>query len=571
MDKKIITETFEEIGLILELLGENPFKVRAYINGARIIELLDGDIDDYIKDNKLKDIKGIGKALSEKIEELVSTGKLQYYENLKNTVPEGLFEILKIPGIGPKKVKILYDKLNIKSIEELEEACLNNKILGMEGFGEKTQENILKEIRSFKKSSGLYLFGNVFKEASNIKNSLLSFPGTIRCEIAGSLRRKKEVVKDIDIVASSLNPIDLMDYFVSLPYVDEIITKGETKTSVKLKSGINMDLRVVSDSEYPYALHHFTGSKEHNTALRHRAKAMGIKVNEYGLFIDEKLLVCKEEQDIFNKLGLQYIAPEMRENNGEIEAAERKRLPNLIEISDVKGLFHIHTIYSDGNNSIIDYVNAARKMGLNYIGISDHSQAAHYAGGLNENALRKQFDEIDNLNKTLINFKIFKGIECDIMPDGSLDYSEEILKQFDFVIASVHSSFKMGKVKLTERIINAIKNNYVTMLGHPTGRLLLARDEYEVDIYAIIDAAAKYNKIIELNSDPHRLDLDWRYLKYAKEKGVKISINPDAHSVEGLYNYKIGIGIARKGWMEKCDILNAFNIDEVCLYMKGDE
>lgn len=563
MDKKEISRILEEIGLMLELKGENPFKIKAYVNGARIVELLEGDLKDYIKDGKIEGIKGIGKALSDKIVELYETGRLKYYEELKSSIPSGIFDIMRIPGIGPKKAKTLYEKLDIKSIGELEYACKENRLITLDGFGEKTQEKILKGIQELKKYSGLFLYSYVKPIAEEIKERLMTSSLVTKCEIAGSLRRKKEVVKDIDIIASSREPMKLMDYFTELEQIEEVISKGETKTSVRLKAGMMMDLRVVEEEQFPYALHHFTGSKEHNTALRHRAKKMGIKINEYGLFRDDELIKCRDEKDFFNVLGLYYIPPELRENMGEIEAAEKGELPGLIEYGDIKGLLHIHTTYSDGSLSVTEMADAAKRMGFSYIGISDHSRSAFYANGLKEDDIKRQIEEIDEYNLRSKDFKILKGIESDILPDGSLDYDEDILSLFDFVIASIHSNMNMSRDKMTDRLINVLKNRYTTILGHMTARILLAREACEMDIYRIIDTAAKKNKIIEINSDPQRLDLDWRYIKYAKERGVKFAINPDAHSIEGLNNIAYGLGIARKGWLEAKDVVNCMNITEL--------
>ncbi|SNX53978.1 DNA polymerase/3'-5' exonuclease PolX [Thermoanaerobacterium sp. RBIITD] len=563
MDKKIIVDILNEIGLLLELKGENPFKSRAYYNAARTIEVLDEDIETLVKEDRLKDVKGIGDALNKKLTELINTGKLQYYENLKESIPKGLIEMLKIPGLGPKKIKALYDKLKITTIGELEYACIENRLVELPGFGEKTQKKILDGIQFIKQFSGQHLFVEAYDDAIKLKQYLLDSGLVIRCEIAGSLRRKKEIVKDIDILATSDNPGKLMDIFALYEDVRDIIAKGETKTSITLKSGINVDLRVVSDSEYPYALHHFTGSKEHNTAMRHRARKMGIKMNEYGLFYGEKLIKCNNEKEIFEKLNLSYIPPELRENMGEIEAAENGLIPLLIEENDIKGIFHVHTTYSDGANLLKEVVDAARKLGYKYIGITDHSKSAFYASGLKGEDVIRQSDEIDELNNIYDDIVILKGIESDILPDGSLDYDEDILKKFDFVIASVHSHFKMTKDDMTERLIKAIKNKYTKILGHPTGRLLLARDSYELDLYRIIDTAAEYGKIIEINASPYRLDLDWRYIKYAKDKGVKFAICPDAHSIDGLHNVFFGIGIARKGWLEAKDVINTYEVEEL--------
>ncbi|MDK2806272.1 MAG: polymerase [Thermoanaerobacterium sp.] len=563
MDKKTVINILNEIGLLLELKGENPFKSRAYYNAARTIEVLDDDIEKLIKEDRLKDVRGIGDALNKKLTELITTGRLEYYENLKASIPEGLIEMLKIPGLGPKKIKTLYDKLDIKTVGELEYACIENRLVELPGFGEKTQKKILEGIQFIKQFSGKHLFMDAYLEATSLKQYLIDSGLTIRCEIAGSLRRRKEIVKDIDILATCDNPEKLMDVFTKYEGVRDIVAKGETKTSITLKSGINVDLRVVKDEEYPYALHHFTGSKEHNTAMRHRAKQMGIKMNEYGLFKDDLLIKCRDEEEIFYNLNLSYIPPELRENMGEIEAAEKGLLPVLIDEKDIKGVFHVHTIYSDGANTLSEMVNAARDRGYKIIGITDHSKSAFYANGLKEEDILRQLDEIDELNHKYADIKILKGIESDILRDGSLDYDEDILRRFDFVIASVHSNFKMSKDDMTERIIKAIKNRYTKIIGHLTGRLLLARDGYDLDVYKVIDSAAEYGKIIEINSSPYRLDLDWRYIKYAKEKGVKFAICPDAHRIEGLDDMKYGIGIARKGWLEAKDVINTYDFDEL--------
>jgi DNA polymerase (family X) len=569
MDKRDVVQVLEEIALLLDIKGENPFKIKAYVNAARSIELLEGDLESYISEGKLDDVKGVGKAITEKLTELVITGRLEYYEELKKSIPHGLLEMLTIPGVGPKKVKVLYEKLGVKSIGELEYACIENRLLTLAGFGKKTQENILKGITHMKMYKGQHLFGDVYQEAMAVKEKLLASPLIRECEVGGSLRRRKEVVKDIDIVASTAQPLELMDYYTSLPQVEEVVSKGETKSTVRLKSGINMDLRVVDINEFPYALNHFTGSKEHNTSIRHRAKAMGIKVNEYGLFRGEELIPCDSEEEIYRVLGLGYIPPELRENTGEIEASEKDELPELVTLEDIKGTFHMHTAYSDGSNSIEEMVEEAIRLGLHYIGITDHSRAAYYARGLNIDEVKRQVEEIDAINQKYKNFRVFKGIESDILPDGSLDYDDEVLKLFDFVIAAVHSNFKMEKDRMTDRLVNALKNRYTVMLAHPTGRILLARDEYELDTNAVIDAAAKYGKVIEINADPHRLDLDWRNLKYAKEKGVKICINPDAHSIQGLSNIFYGVGTARKGWLEKQDVINTMAIAEMERFLRG--
>lgn len=568
MDKKTVVDILNEIGLLLELKGENPFKSRAYYNAARIIEVLDEDLETLVKEGRLKDVKGIGDALSKKLTELVTTGKLQYYEELKQSIPPGLMDMLKIPGLGPKKVKVLYDKLGITTVGELEYACIENRLLSLPGFGEKTQKKILEGIQFVKQFSGYHLYSEAYQEAVKLKEHLERTGLVIRCEIAGSLRRKKEIVKDIDIIATSHTPRELMDSFVNFQDIKNVVAKGDTKTSVILKSGINADLRVVRDEEFPYALHHFTGSKEHNTAMRHRAKAMGIKMNEYGLFKDDVLIECASEEEIFEKLNLQYIPPELRENAGEIEAAERGEIPVLVEEKDLKGIFHVHTTYSDGRSSLANIVDRARELGYSYIAITDHSKSASYANGLDEERLLEQWEEIEDLNRKYSDFTILKGIEVDILPDGSLDYSDDVLGKFDLVIASIHFHFKMSRQEMTRRLIRAIENKHTHIIGHLTGRLLLSRDGYDIDIYQVIEAAREYGKVLEINSSPYRLDLDWRYIKYARDRGVKFAICPDAHSTDGLEDVKYGVGIARKGWLEAKDIINTYDIQQLLHFLR---
>ncbi|CEP78589.1 MAG: DNA polymerase/3'-5' exonuclease PolX [Defluviitoga tunisiensis] len=568
MEKKEIVKILNEIGLLLELKGENPFKSRAYYNAARIIELLDEDIETIVKEDRLKDIKGIGEALNKKITELVLTGKLKYYEDLKASIPEGLIDMLKIPGLGPKRIRTIYEQLNITSVRELEYACLENRLLDLPGFGKKMQNNILKGIQFIKQFSSHFLYSEAYSQAVDYKEYLDAANVAKKTEIAGSLRRKKEIVKDIDILSASNSPNTVIDTFIKYPKVKEIVEKGDTKSSVILEDGIGVDLRVIKEYQFPYALHHFTGSKEHNTAMRHRAKKMGIKMNEYGIFKGEELIKCLNEEEIFFNLGLSFIPPELRENMGEIEAAEKGTIPNLVDNSDLKGILHVHTRYSDGTNSLKELVEATRNLGYSYLGVSDHSKSAYYANGLNEEQLFEQWKEIDNLNQIYNDFRIFKGIESDILPDGSLDFEDEILEKFDFVIASVHSNFNLNKQEMTERIIKALTNKYTTILGHPTGRLLLARNGYDIDMEKIIEIASSHGKIIEINSNPYRLDLDWRYIKYAKEKNVIFAICPDAHNIEGLSHITYGIGIAKKGWLEAKDVINTLDIESISKFLK---
>lgn len=567
LDKTQISAILEEIGSILEIQGENSFKCRAYHNAARVLETLQEDISELVAGGKIKEVPGIGSGLADKITELVRTGRLKYYEDLKASLPPGLLDMLKIQGLGPKKVSALYKKMDIKSIGELEYACKENRLLDLEGFGAKTQENILKGIAYLKKTQGQFRIDVGMAEAERLLEAVRKVKGVKRAMVGGSIRRRKEIVHDIDILVSASDPAAVMEKFIKLPGVERVLAHGETKSAVQLESGMQADLRVVKDDEFPFALHYFTGNKEHNIAMRARAQDQGLKLNEYGLFhIKGKKampVACKDEAEIFKKLGLDFIEPELREDTGEIQAAEKHKLPELVTPKQIRGIFHVHSVYSDGNARIEEIVRTASEMGLEYLGMSDHSQYAVYANGLTPARLKKQQAEIDAVAKRYPKLKIFKGSEVDILPDGNLDYDEKTLSGFDFVIASVHSAFKLSEKEQTARIIKAIKNKHTTILGHPTGRLVLAREGYAVNLKEVIDAAADYGKILELNASPHRLDLDWRMCRYAKEKGVQLSVNPDAHNLEGLADTDYGIGIARKGWLSPEDIFNTAPLAKV--------
>lgn len=579
MDKKTIVAILGEMGTLLELQGANPFKARAYFNASRALEGVTEDLTRLVQEQSLREISGIGESTAKVITDLVVKEKSKDYNDLKKSFPPGVPDMLRISGLGPKKVKLLYDKMKIKSLQELEEAARQNKLADVPGFGKKTEENILKGIEALRARTDKHLFPTAFEPASKIHQHLLQQKGVIRAEIGGSLRRKKEVIGDIDIVVSAkdVHRSGIMDAFVSHPEVRNVVVKGETKSSVTLNAGINADVRIVNDTEYPFALNYFTGSKEHNVELRGRAKKYGWSLNEYGfseLGVEEKrgkakrIVKCKDEADLYRALELDYVPPELRENTGEIEAAAQGKLPNLVETKDIRGTFHCHTTYSDGVHTLEQMATAAQEMGWEYLGIADHSKIAAYAGGLSEEKVKAQQKEIDSLNSTMKGFRILKGTEVDILPTGDLDWSEKVLSRFEFVVASIHSSFKADEKEMTKRLIKALKNKYVTMLGHPTGRLLLAREGYPVDMIQVIICAADYGKIIEINSHPSRFDLDWRLVKFAKEKGVLISINPDAHNIKGLQDVFYGVGIARKGWLEKKDVFNARPLKDVLGYLK---
>ena len=564
MDRHEITRILEEIGMLLEMKGEIFFKSKAYYDAARTVELLEEDIETLIAEDRLRKLKGFGEALTAKITELVTTGRLEYYEKLKASIPPGLMDMMKIEGLGPKKVKAIYDNLGISTVEELKYACLENRLAGLAGFGEKTQAKVLEGIENLGRYSGQYLFPVAMELATQLVNALRESGLVIRCSEGGSLRRRKETVKDVDILASSMDSASVMDFFTTHPLISGIISKGDTKASVALLNGINVDLRVVEDSQYPYALHHFTGSREHNTALRHLARQNDLKMNEYGIFHgeEEELVVCRSEEDIFGVFGMQYIPPELRENNGELEAALEGRLPVLLESKEIRGVIHLHSVYSDGSNTIEELVNACMSKGYSYMGLTDHSRTAVYAGGLKLDDIKRQHEEIDSLRKKYTGFRIFKGIELDILPDGSLDYDDETLLLFDFTIASVHSSHGMDEARMTERVIKALKNKYVTMLGHPTGRLLLSREPIRINMSEIIKTAAEYKVILEINTNPHRLDLDWRFCKAARDAGCSFVLSPDAHSLREIDDIEYGVNVARKGWLRASDVVNTMLPDE---------
>ena len=567
MDKDKVSEMLVEIGVMLELKGENPFKSRAYSNAARALEGLREPLQKVVSENRLGELKGIGEALQKKICELVTTGKLAYYDELKGSFPPGLFALLQIPGVGPKKVKALFDKLGICSVEDLTKACEDGRVAALDGFGEKTQAKIIEGIRfraSYASrhhlSTGLFL-------ADPILEVLRLHPEVIRCSTAGSLRRSKEIIGDIDFLVSSKNPREVIDFFVQIPGIQAISAKGDTKASVILEGGVQADLRVVSDREFPFALAYFTGSKEHNIVMRQRAIQRGLRLNEYGLFRsaeetrDPALLVpCRTEEEIFQELGLAYIPPELREDAGEFAAAEQGNIPRLIEWTELKGSLHNHSTWSDGRCSLEEIASRMEELGLAYWAITDHSKSSVQARGLSPEKLREQLAEVRALNQRLAeqgsDFRLLTGSEVDILPDGRLDFEDDLLAELEVVVASVHSIFTQSEADMTRRLIKAAENPFVHMLGHMTGRLLLEREACKVNQTAVIDACAETGTWIELNASPYRFDMDWRLWQYAKSKGVKCVINCDAHRNEHADFLRFGAGIARKGWLTKADVVN---------------
>ncbi|MCX5692393.1 MAG: DNA polymerase/3'-5' exonuclease PolX [Candidatus Omnitrophica bacterium] len=565
MKNKLIAEIFRDIAEILEIKGENPFRIRAYERASRNIESLPDDVEALIKENRLKDVDGIGKDLEEKIKEIASTGKLKYLEELKRDVPEGLIEMLNVPGIGPKTAKLLYEKLDIQDVVMLERMAAAGKIRGLEGMGEKTEENILAGIELFKKGRDRLDLKIAMDVADGFVTRLGKLKEVKKISPAGSLRRMKESVRDIDILISSNKPQKIMEVFTTLADVKNIIAKGLAKSSVLTKDDIQVDVRAVDESSYGAALMYFTGSKEHNIKLRQLAIKNGLKLNEYGIFKGEKIIAGKREEDIYKVLGISYIAPELREDRGEVEAGLNNALPDLVELKDIKGDLHAHSTWSDGGSSIEEVVIKAGELGYEYIGITDHSQGLRIAGGLDTHELDLKRKEIERLNKKYENIKILFGSEVDIDSDGNLDYPDDVLREMDIVIGAIHVGFKQSREAITKRIIKACRNKYVSVIAHPTGRLWGSRDAYDVNFEEVFKAAKDTGTALEINSFPQRLDLNDINSRMAKDAGVKIVINTDSHLAEHLSMMKFGVAVARRGWLEKKDVLNTASLNKLKL------
>jgi DNA polymerase (family 10) len=567
MNAPQVAAALSEIGTLLELEGANPFKSQAYHTAARLIETLDGDITTIVAEGKLGNIRGIGETLREAITALVSEGHYELLDSLRAKTPTGLIQMLRIPGLGPKKVKALHEH-GISDLEALQKACEDGRVASLKGFGGKTQEKILAGLAFLAQSGQRVRIDQASELAEHVLAALQKVPGVVRLEVCGSLRRRKETVGDIDILCTSTEPAAVMKAFASLPAVTQVLNQGDTLCSVMLGVGrrgaqIRGDLRVLSDDKFAYAQHHFTGSKDHNVHLRTKWKEKGYKISEHGLIGPDGPISCKTEADFFEALGLEYIPPELREDTGEIEAAGDRKLPRLVEVKDIRGVFHNHTTASDGGASLEEMVEAAQAIGFQYLGIADHSQSLTVARGLTPDRVRQQQRQIDQLNDLLDGFRVFKGTECDILPDGSLDFDDKLLATFDYVVASVHSHFGLSREEMTARMVKAVRHPRVTMLGHATGRLLLKRDGYQVDLDAVLQAAAEAGTMVEINAQPSRLDLDWVHCKRAKAMGIKLVINPDAHSTEELELYTYGVEVARRGWLEKGDLFNTLTATQV--------
>ena len=565
-----LSQIFEQIAKILKIKEENSFKIRAYEKITLVLENLPIDIETIYQQGGLNNIPGVGEGIAKKIEEFLTTGQLEYYEKLKETIPTGVIELLDISEVGPKTAKLLYEKLGVDNIEKLERAVKEHQIKDLPGMGEKSETNILRGIELYKRRKERFLLGRALPLAEEMVESLSQLKETNKISFAGSLRRKKETIGDIDILITSQNPEKIMRTFTSLPQVREILAEGPTKSSIITKDDLHIDVRVVEPISFGAALQYFTGSKAHNIKLRELALKRGLKINEYGVFKVESgnRIAGEKEEEVYQALNLPFIPPELREDRGEIEAAQENRLPQLIEYSQIKGDLHLHTKWSDGAHTIKQMAEAAKKRGYKYIAITDHSQSLKFAGGLTEERLREQVEEIQKLNQDLDDFTVLSGIEVDIKSDGRLDFSDEILSKLNVVIAAIHSGFKQESKMITERIIKAMQNRFVSIIAHPTGRLIGYRESYQVDINEVIKVAAETGTILEINAYPERLDLNDIHCRMAKNRGVQLAIETDAHSIDGLELMNLGVDVARRGWLEEKDIVNTLPLDELLKRLK---
>ncbi len=574
MKNKELADLFGKMADILEFKGENPFKISAYRKASRIIGDLTQDIEEITERGKLKDVPGIGEGMAQKISEYLKTGKISKLEEVKKGISDELIAMMDIPGMGPKTLSMIHKEKGISNLSQLEKAVEDGSLIGLFGMGEKKVENIKRGIQLLKQSKGRMNLGIAFPLAKRIVEALREKTGSRKIEWAGSLRRMRENIGDIDILATGPDLRKIFHTFTHLPEVKEVLASGETKASVIVEGGIQIDLRVVEEGSYGAALQYFTGSKGHNIHLRGIAKAKGIKINEYGVFKGEKKIGGKEEKDVYQALGIDWIEPELREDRGEIEAAEEGHLPNLVEESEVKGDLHVHSKWSDGTSSIEEIARAAQKRNYQYVAICDHSMSLKIAHGLDESRLMKQIEEIDRINEKLQGeklkgFQILKGAEVDILTDGKLDLSEKVLEKLDLVVVAVHSGFKQDKAKMTKRIIRALENPHVHILAHPSGRLLGARDPYEVEIDEVMEAAKQFGKALEINAYFERLDLDDIHCRRAKEMGIRVAIGTDAHHLDQMWMVSLGVAVARRGWLETKDVLNALPLKGILKWCRS--
>lgn len=569
-----IAQILDEIGDMLDILGESTFRVRAYHTAATSIRGLTRPLTEIYKEGgteALEDIHGIGSHTAQRLEELIQTGRIEYYEELQEKIPESLIELMAIPGLGPKKAKKIYDALGVTTRAELAKAAEEHRIQSLPGFGKKTEENILRGIRQYERMHERILLSDAYPIAREVVELLRQQPFVERANTAGSLRRMKETVGDIDLLTSSEEPSRVMDFFTSMPQVAYVLARGETKSSIVAKNGLQLDLRVVSPDQYGAALQYFTGSKPHNIHIRDIAKKRGLKINEYGVFSveSEEKLAGRTEEEVYGILGMQTPQPTIREDKGEIEAAMEDRLPGLIQLSDIKGDFHVHTKWSDGINDIEEVVQMAIELGYKFITISDHTEKLHIAGGLTLEELDEQLEEIAELSERYPNITILTGMETNIDNDGNVDFGADVLQKLDVVIASIHGGFRQSKEQLTRRMIKAMENPHINVIGHPTGRILGQRPPYELDLHEVFRVAADTGTFLELNSYPNRLDLRDDHLREARDRyGCKFAIDTDAHVVGHMKFMEYGVATAQRGWLAKEDVLNTYEVPEIRKMLK---
>lgn len=574
MDKRTIARVLEEIGTLLELQGENPFRARAFQTAARTIEGLEGDVAAMAESGALARVRGLGPATLQVVRELLDTGESSVYRELREATPPGLLDLLRVPGLGARRIHVLHVTLGISSLDDLERAATEGRIAELSGFGAKTQAKLLEGIAFLRSVSGRRLLPDAMAVAAWLVDAVRSLPEVQRAEAAGEVRRRLETVGAIDIVASVPGGAGraVVDAFLTLPEVVGGTALGENGARARLTDGLELRLRCVPPESFAAAFVHVTGGAEHVAGLAAKAESAGLRLDEHGLWRGGERVELADEAALYGALGLDFVPPELRETGDEVAAASAGSLPALLEPGHLRGCFHNHTTYSDGHATLREMAEAALRLGWRYLGIADHSQFAAYAKGLSPDAIARQHEEIDAWNAERGHeLWLFKGIEADILPDGRLDYAdldEDILARFDYVVGSVHSSFGMSEAEMTERVLRAMENPHLTFLGHPTGRLLLGRGGYRIDMEAVVEAAAERGVGIEINANPHRLDMDWRYWRRAKEKGIRTAINPDAHSVDGLEDVRWGVMVARKGWLTAADVVNAWDLDAVREYFR---
>lgn len=569
MKNALVADIFRAIAEFLEIKGDNPFRIRAYARAADNIEGLKEDIAEYVRQERLTQIPGIGEDLAAKIKEIIETGKCKHYEELKKIIPEGVIKLLEIPSVGPKTAKLFYDRLKVGSVEELRVAASKGRLLGLPGVKQKTVDNILKGIELVKKGKERMDLLTATSASQEILDGLSKHKEVREISVAGSLRRMKDTVRDIDILVATKNPKKVSDAFIALPQCKRVLAEGKTKSALLTKGDVQVDLRVLDPGSYGAALLYFTGSKNHNIKLRQLAIKKGYKINEYGIFDKkDRCLASKTEEELYRSLGMDYIEPELREDTGEIEAAMKHRLPKLLELKDIRGDFHAHTDYSDGKNTIEEMARAAMRLGYDYVTLTDHSVSLKVANGLDPVRLKKKKQELDRVNRRLKNFKILFGSEVEIDSEGRMDYKDDILSQFDIVVAAIHSGFKQSKKQLTARIVSACRNKYVHIIAHPTGKLWPTREAYEIDFKEIFKAARDTNTALEINAHPYRLDLSDVNARWAKDNDVKLAISTDSHDQSHLAFMRFGVGLARRAWLEKKDVLNTLKLNDLLKTIK---